>query len=1113
MQRTLFIGVGGSGGETVRYIMRELDRRLEASNWRAGLPKCWQFIHIDVKEEPDDVKANIPTHLIPRLEHLGLGQRPFNYKHYDTRLTANQAMLPSLVGWRPDPASPQRPPHTGAGQRRAVGRVVSATELSRIGELISAVTKRMSDGDANKELLTLAAHLGRTPSADDKNGSVFVINSLGGGAGSGTFLDVVQLLRGRSTGPQSAWLASPFSVVYAPDVFRTLAESKRRGVEANSLGALSELMNAFYHSGPIADLDEAILQAAGGGRQLASNVGPEAAIVIGGSNGTVSMATPNATYEVVGKAIATLSLSDAASDVDAYILGNIGEGSQPVILPVAPTDAPNPLTSMGFGSVSLGKDLFAAYATERLASEALNRMTRGYMERVQPGTYVRPETVIAERAEEYRETFFAASGLWEVGKDHDEVLDKLRTKEIKGAKLDKVVSMVSDKEIDTTERSASEWLSTISQRFDSAARAFSDEETLERTDRAREWVVEIQEQLLAATIDAISIHGLDIAGKLIDLLAQQVEDAEASLLSELTAMLKNEAGLLTNISRHFDGLKEKAKKKLRGDASSPVFAETLADRRRALFNRTEADLRALARDLLAEVRLRLIPPLRAAVTRMGRALQADLAAPAIVAQVDQWSTYIVGSHLQPTPNEVLLEGGTDGFPVVFEERLCELFESDSRAALSEAVQEVIRGGWPTLADADGGRQTLMSGTRWYPKSSVARPEGEGAIAASFSGRISATVIYGRSQTWVRERSGALRDHLNETLDSWLNGPEAEQRQRGSAFTVALADALSRSAPLVHIDSTARQLVHGDVEPPPTVIMPKVPLDKSHPAYVEVERVLRSAFPGEVNMAQYFGELRSDSFEVVSFLSGPVHPIAVASLTGDIHGEWVKRRTAPEARAGFYRFKRTRPLPSSIALSPELINTMTNGWITARILGRVWADGPVRKIWTSNGVESFPQYLLTDPRAEEFVFGSLMESYVLAQMSFANGVTTELNAYNELVALGSETVDARTILPASDALRLWVVEGKYAGEQAPNEAIAGPASGSSSERAEVIKSYLAPMITGASAMIDEKVTVDGTLRLGVLWELRELYLTAATDITVAAARHAGSGGPGVKESGW
>jgi len=43
----LIIGLGGSGGKTIRSMKQALNRKLESVRYEGGLPDAWQFLQID----------------------------------------------------------------------------------------------------------------------------------------------------------------------------------------------------------------------------------------------------------------------------------------------------------------------------------------------------------------------------------------------------------------------------------------------------------------------------------------------------------------------------------------------------------------------------------------------------------------------------------------------------------------------------------------------------------------------------------------------------------------------------------------------------------------------------------------------------------------------------------------------------------------------------------------------------------------------------------------------------------------------------------------------------------------------------------------------------------
>ena len=43
----LIIGVGGSGGKTIRSMIQAFERKFESMDYSGGIPAAWQFLQID----------------------------------------------------------------------------------------------------------------------------------------------------------------------------------------------------------------------------------------------------------------------------------------------------------------------------------------------------------------------------------------------------------------------------------------------------------------------------------------------------------------------------------------------------------------------------------------------------------------------------------------------------------------------------------------------------------------------------------------------------------------------------------------------------------------------------------------------------------------------------------------------------------------------------------------------------------------------------------------------------------------------------------------------------------------------------------------------------------
>src|SRR5215813_9751540 len=147
LQKFLLIGVGGSGGKTLRYVWRELDRRLNSAGWDHGLPKGWQFLHIDVPEQVDVIEGDVPADMGDTARYLGLAEAPQEYQHYDRMLISRPDFLHGITGWRPDPTREYTSPYLGAGQRRAVGRAITLSQLDQVKRAVRDSVRNVTGGE------------------------------------------------------------------------------------------------------------------------------------------------------------------------------------------------------------------------------------------------------------------------------------------------------------------------------------------------------------------------------------------------------------------------------------------------------------------------------------------------------------------------------------------------------------------------------------------------------------------------------------------------------------------------------------------------------------------------------------------------------------------------------------------------------------------------------------------------------------------------------------------------------------------------------------------------------------------------------------------------------
>lgn len=240
-KKVLIVGLGGSGGKTLAFLMDELRVRL-GEEWEGDLPECWKFIHIDVPVLTDTLAdGNVgPT-------YVGLASVSTPYENYDTAAMTvlenqNPSALDLAVRWRPDPKRAGAIAVAGgAGAYRAVGRVVTVAKAAGIYAALDKAVSDLSSTKANEDLARLTAKFGNSSGSNQAGEPlVFLVSSLAGGSGASMVLDVADILRGISRSGFDGTHSSAF--LYTAEVFASLGISSGG---PGSLATISELIGSM----------------------------------------------------------------------------------------------------------------------------------------------------------------------------------------------------------------------------------------------------------------------------------------------------------------------------------------------------------------------------------------------------------------------------------------------------------------------------------------------------------------------------------------------------------------------------------------------------------------------------------------------------------------------------------------------------------------------------------------------------------------------------------------------------------------------------------------------------------------------------------------------------
>jgi hypothetical protein len=1047
LRKALFIGVGGSGGRTLQYLQQELHRRLRASgNWdpRAGLPAGWQFRWVDVPPVQENAGQQGPPAL-PAGSYVPLAQPNVQYADVYDVLTqhADPAAFRALGGWLPDRQRAPRSVADGAGQFRAIGSAV----LTGRPRAVRQGLKEAMTSLRNADMREVSTALGDAEEHQERDPLVVLVSSLAGGAGAGAVLDIADLLRAEV----EAWTSGAIAVFYTPDVFSSLAQNETEGVHGNTLATLGELLSGRWRAGaePLATAD--LLGVAGIAR---GSSGPRYPLLVGAGNDAVTMPNPNATFRAVAGAMAAWAtdpdvqqrfVGHVLTNMDAAAAAGVGE------LPLGEDTEP-PFSSFGYAKVGLGRDRFAEYAAQRLAKQATDRLRRGHWSRVDTRDQT-AEQAIEDVAQRALLPFLDRCGLWEEPGErgaHHAILEALQryddqredetgtdtvTGVLEGFRDTVRRQLNLPRDGDAPDNVARRMWTVLREQWPDITSSVDGR----RQTAAVEWVQEIQQRVVYLSGEHLGIYGLQATAKLLEKAADRLRGEIArGLHDESTA---NEQRV-RDTARRLEAALQRARGKVTRD--STFFDNGLAEGVQALRMHTDAVLSRRAARLAEELADGLFEPLRATLAHEANGLEeACQGTAAEPSPYSRWSDRDVPQHLWPAEYEHVLDD-VDAYPQTFEE-LVDSSTGDQTGTdgINETVLTQLIAG---VADQAGLASPIGLRRQWAPREPLPMTEGAPATAAQISVDLDLDELYDRAHAWCRRPDTTIRDHLDETLAGWLDGGEAPQ-WRCAQLLDALRNANGTSEPLIRINDRTVLRLRGhqarDVEGPGhTTVMTRLPIPNGHAAREPVEELLREFGYAEEQLPELFTDAKAGDVEVTRFLSRPLHLPAFDSVARPVVEDWHQRRHQPD-QGGFWRWRRSRPLPEAIPASSRGRQDMIRGWAVAWLLGRLESEDPrtepISLVRTDGSRAPFPYPLLGAPNgvSKEDILPAVLESLLIALTEFATAEDNPLAAYEGLIELGQTSAHQEPLPPE---LRRWITTGQVGPAlQVPLAERAGPPS--------------------------------------------------------------------------
>ena len=1012
MKRFLVVGCGGSGGAALAYMMDQLESDLR-SHGINKLPAGWQFVHLDVPTSPSPVAGvgTVPDH---GGQYVGTGPESDGYKILDNalsqRLAANNA-LDTIATWAPrEPEQVYTPLSTGAGQYRALGRMITLSRVDTVRKALQRSWDTLFANSTDSEMRSL-----RIPGAGKYNSNdqpiVLVVSSMAGGAGASMALDICRTLTlVQGVDPR---LMGVFMVT--PDIFESLDDSAVTGTRANALAMLGEIVASQTGSARETDVD--LLRALGhengeGERIPFARVFPVGRYV-GAQRTVFGDGTPGAVYRGLGRGLAGLVLSGTATQqfIEWDLTNQAGDQGSLEFLGWGNKQWNNiPWGSFGYASLSMGRDRYAEYSAQRLARSSVDKLLHGH---VQPGNDSSDEEQVNAILDNQWSNICHSLGLPDVVDGSANVVAPWLTHTVLpgdqvAAQARGVVNSYVRPMIDQTPGiNGEQWAARVSQVLVEQRHSLAEGANGAAYHDAFVWHQNFVAHLEQAATRALATQGLPYATGLVKRVARLLEDVLmpslhdlskygpadiADLPGETKATLAALSGTITNPAAIAD----------------EVFAGSGRTVERQVYAALAHHVANASGAMITEVVDPLIDALNEAQTLLRQAAGANRQQVGLAQlQTDEYAAWpadtdeLVAERFSEADNEVMLTRSAE-----FKQR----YEIDLPASvgatstdprllgegISRAAGHVVTGYWHTL---DGSRSpaeeqaVVERTTTWVSRAFPRHPEtGDGLIAqrASYDVHLRPAELLSRARRFVARSGESFHRFCSVSLREYVEGadaPESERFARRTDLELRFIEAVNLARPLASVNENAMQAIHGVAEMVYRYKFSAIPF-LGLPVAEDLKTSLGATARVDKKSADAVGNALTDEARIKRidiFGSYPNYsPLAYEAVIEPAARQWLA--SSPGQRKAFWTMRRARPLEASLPMHENERRTMVAGWVLGQAIGFIQVPPPpfadAVHVWDTDSRRwlAFPNPLLT-PQSEFLAdydwLPAVLESVLLA----------------------------------------------------------------------------------------------------------------------------------------
>lgn len=971
MKKVLVVGLGGSGGKTIGFLMDEALAQLKDLGWDSNkLPDCWSFVHIDVPPSVELAVAGegLAANVVAQGgTYIPLTNPYSTYSNidsvtFDKFKSSGDALgsgLQDFARWRPDPAHAPKNITAGAGAMRAIGRVLTLSAANDIYASLEKVVRNLinvSPLQGNK----LAELLGDGATFEgDQSPLVIMVSSMAGGTGSSMIMDVADILNGLTGNVPGFKGDESVGFLYTADVFKAWPHIYA-GAGAGTLAAVSELFHAQTRVGDTWNDHE--------WHQIVSNAvtphgqtgrGPAVIFPVGATVAGKSFGNePNDVYRGFSRVLAPILVSpDTQGGFEAYAISNWKRASNLAEDPfelVTPTNSSAgvvekyPALFGGFGSATLstGRDRYKEYAAQRIARQAAQILFEGFESATNDGATTRIAKIQTAASRLYPRIKsvlnFDGFGDFDAANLQKKVLSTYLGS-TPGAYTEKFATAFNG----AFNNGDGAFVQNVLQnrwKESEQARQMEIQENARTTTLA--WAQQLTKDIQEGLMVAVAEFGVAVADEIVNLLTADLQKISETLRSQATPAADNNIkAAVANIGRVKGAIAP----------ANPIVGDFQSKVRTYVMDSLRSNVNKSLSEVITEFQGTVLASIRKEFERVEKNLQNEIGAvPSSVtsaafreAPLVSWPTgNHIPDHFNPAVNEVLLTP-VQSFIEDFDRDVVASVAgvNDPAIALVEIAKRVIArretvvsGGEAKYGPIHGWKDGETNGhhphfefsEEWRPvKLDPVRPANP-KIALS----LDPADLREYAHDWLDIVGNPFEQACRLSISSWLaSNPENE-----GIFAQQLSEAITFASPLVDLDEQMLSLLHSGKHAGISYGFSSIPISSSSERIVNtVLSKLNTGPSSEQNKQNFTSKCKPSSEAQVVTVSGrtaPYSPWASRSITGPVRSMFAGAGPEANGLGAVWTNMRARTLSQFTPIAQDRIEAFLRGWIIGRMTGRI-----------------------------------------------------------------------------------------------------------------------------------------------------------------------------------